>query len=54
VHHQLCGGKYNYSQLFFVVWDRIFGTYMSFLIEDKEGMLQVRAPGLEYRRSNNK
>jgi sphinganine C4-monooxygenase len=54
VHHQLRGGNYNYSQLFFVVWDRIFGTYMPFLIEDKgEGrMLQVRAPGLDYRRSN--
>jgi len=39
VHHQLRGGKYNYSQLFFVVWDRIFGTYMPFLIEDREGML---------------
>ena len=39
VHHQLRGGKYNYSKLFFVVWDKIFGTYMPFLIEDREGML---------------
>jgi len=55
VHHQLRGGNCNYSQLFFVVWDRIFGTYMPFLIEeDKQGMLHVRAPGLDYRRPSNK
>ncbi|CAD6268582.1 unnamed protein product [Miscanthus lutarioriparius] len=53
VHHRLCGGKYNYSRLFFVVWDRMFGTYMPFVIEDRGGgMLQVRAPGLDYRRIN--
>jgi len=53
VHHRLCGGKYNYSQLFFVVWDRMFGTYMPFVIEDRGGgILQVRAPGLDYRRIN--
>ncbi|OEL15221.1 Sphinganine C4-monooxygenase 1 [Dichanthelium oligosanthes] len=50
VHHQLRGGQYNYSQLFFVVWDKIFGTYMPYVIEDRPGgMLQVRAPGLDYR-----
>ncbi|PWZ18430.1 Sphinganine C4-monooxygenase 2 [Zea mays] len=52
VHHQLRGGQYNFSQLFFVVWDRVFGTHMPFVIEDRAGgggMLQVRAPGLDYR-----
>jgi sphinganine C4-monooxygenase len=53
VHRQLHGGKYNYSQLFFMVWDRMFGTYMPFLIEGRGGgMLQVQAPSLDYRRIN--
>ncbi|XP_023542394.1 sphinganine C4-monooxygenase 2-like isoform X1 [Cucurbita pepo subsp. pepo] len=29
-HHQLYGSKYNFSQPFFVMWDRIFGTYMPY------------------------
>ncbi|KAL0336355.1 UNVERIFIED_CONTAM: Sphinganine C4-monooxygenase 1, partial [Sesamum radiatum] len=28
IHHQLYGTKYNYSQPFFVMWDRILGTYL--------------------------
>ncbi|KAM2407193.1 hypothetical protein ACFX1X_026408 [Malus domestica] len=27
IHHSLHGTKHNYSQPFFVFWDRIFGTY---------------------------
>ncbi|PRQ18068.1 putative sphingolipid C4-monooxygenase [Rosa chinensis] len=27
VHHQLSGTKFNFSQPFFVFWDRILGTY---------------------------
>ncbi|KAJ1287992.1 hypothetical protein BS78_02G054000 [Paspalum vaginatum] len=35
VHHQLCGRQHNYSQLFFVMWDRVCGTYMPYVIEDR-------------------
>eukprot|EP00850_Spirogloea_muscicola_P002987 SM000011S19165 [mRNA] locus=s11:1232107:1234001:+ [translate_table: standard] len=28
IHHQLLGTKYNFSQPFFVFWDRLMGTYM--------------------------
>ncbi|WOL20291.1 sphinganine C4-monooxygenase 2 [Canna indica] len=43
VHHQLYGGKYNFSQPFFVVWDRILGTYMPYsLAERKDGGLEAR------------
>ncbi|URD91882.1 Fatty acid hydroxylase superfamily [Musa troglodytarum] len=38
VHHQLYGSKYNFSQPFFVMWDRILGTYMPYSLEKrKEG-----------------
>lgn len=33
IHHQLHGAKYNFSQPFFVVWDRILGTYMPYATE---------------------
>ncbi|PWA36828.1 sphingolipid C4 hydroxylase [Artemisia annua] len=36
VHHQLYGSKYNYSQPFFVVWDKILGTYMPCSIKKRE------------------
>ncbi|KAK1266435.1 Sphinganine C(4)-monooxygenase 2 [Acorus gramineus] len=43
VHHQLYGSKYNFSQPFFVVWDKVFGTYMSYSIEMREeGGFEVR------------
>jgi len=43
VHHQLYGNKYNFSQPFFVVWDKIFGTYMPYsLVKRKEGGLEAR------------
>ncbi|XP_020255419.1 sphinganine C4-monooxygenase 2-like [Asparagus officinalis] len=37
VHHQLYGNKYNFSQPFFVAWDKIMGTYMPFTVEKREG-----------------
>ncbi|KAK7274815.1 hypothetical protein RIF29_15914 [Crotalaria pallida] len=37
IHHQLYGNKYNYSQPFFVMWDRILGTYMPYALEKKVG-----------------
>ncbi|KAI3516428.1 hypothetical protein L1887_15343 [Cichorium endivia] len=43
VHHQLYGTKYNYSQPFFIVWDKIFGTYMPYSLEKREsGGFEVR------------
>lgn len=33
VHHQLYGSKYNFSQPFFVMWDKILGTYMPYSLE---------------------
>ncbi|KAH9680744.1 Very-long-chain aldehyde decarbonylase GL1-9 [Citrus sinensis] len=30
VHHQLQGLKYNYSQPFFSIWDRLLGTHMPY------------------------
>lgn len=36
VHHQLYGTKYNFSQPFFVVWDRILGTHMPYSLEQRE------------------
>ncbi|XVE53246.1 hypothetical protein DITRI_Ditri02bG0188600 [Diplodiscus trichospermus] len=35
VHHQLCGGKYNFSQPFFVMWDKIMGTYMPYSLQKR-------------------
>ncbi|WOK91393.1 sphinganine C4-monooxygenase 2-like [Canna indica] len=32
VHHQLAGNKRNFSQPFFVTWDKIFGTYADFTV----------------------
>ncbi|KAL6635121.1 hypothetical protein ACP70R_027792 [Stipagrostis hirtigluma subsp. patula] len=37
IHHQLYGNKYNFSQPFFVVWDKILGTYMPYSIEHRKG-----------------
>uniref|UniRef100_A0A5B7A8L7 Putative Sphingoid base hydroxylase 2 n=1 Tax=Davidia involucrata TaxID=16924 RepID=A0A5B7A8L7_DAVIN len=36
IHHQLHGNKYNFSQPFFVTWDRILGTYMPYSLEKRE------------------
>ncbi|OMO93166.1 Fatty acid hydroxylase [Corchorus capsularis] len=43
VHHHFYGGKYNFSQPFFVMWDRIMGTHMPYLLEKKaEGGFHAR------------
>ncbi|KAI0506990.1 hypothetical protein KFK09_013108 [Dendrobium nobile] len=43
VHHQLQGAKYNYSQPFFSIWDRVMGTYMPYrLVNREEGGFEVR------------
>ncbi|KAK6230726.1 hypothetical protein QUC31_002244 [Theobroma cacao] len=35
VHHHFHGGKYNFSQPFFTMWDRILGTYVSYSTEKR-------------------
>ena len=43
LHHQLYGGKYNFSQPFFAMWDKILGTYMPYSLEKREeGGFQLR------------
>ncbi|XP_058083762.1 sphinganine C4-monooxygenase 1 [Magnolia sinica] len=37
IHHQLYGNKYNFSQPFFVTWDKILGTYMPYSLEKRTG-----------------
>ncbi|KAG0503838.1 hypothetical protein HPP92_003910 [Vanilla planifolia] len=38
IHHQLYGTKYNFSQSFFVTWDKLLGTHMPYmLVKRKEG-----------------
>ncbi|CAH9079232.1 unnamed protein product [Cuscuta epithymum] len=36
IHHQFYGSKYNFSQPFFVTWDRILGTYMPYKLEQRD------------------
>ncbi|XP_043697741.1 very-long-chain aldehyde decarbonylase GL1-9-like [Telopea speciosissima] len=44
IHHQLQGLKYNYSQPFFPIWDKILGTHMPYnLIRRPEGGFEARA-----------
>ncbi|XP_031101430.1 sphinganine C4-monooxygenase 1-like [Ipomoea triloba] len=43
IHHQLYGSKYNFSQPFFVTWDRILGTYMPYELQPRaDGGLEAR------------
>ncbi|KAM0840268.1 hypothetical protein ACQ4PT_059779 [Festuca glaucescens] len=43
VHHQLGGERRNFSQPFFVVWDRLLGTYAGYTVEERhDGGLQVK------------
>eukprot|EP00252_Welwitschia_mirabilis_P003464 TRINITY_DN13536_c0_g1_i1.p1 TRINITY_DN13536_c0_g1~~TRINITY_DN13536_c0_g1_i1.p1 ORF type:complete len:255 (-),score=21.28 TRINITY_DN13536_c0_g1_i1:193-957(-) len=43
IHHQLYGTKYNFSQPFFVMWDRILGTYMPYKIQNRaDGGFEAR------------
>jgi len=37
IHHQLYGNKFNFSQPFFITWDKIFGTHLPYTIEKREG-----------------
>lgn len=49
IHHQLYGNKYNFSQPFFVMWDRILGTHMPYSLERRaEGGFEAR-PTKEYK-----
>ncbi|KAK9090718.1 hypothetical protein Sjap_023895 [Stephania japonica] len=49
IHHQLYGSKYNFSQPFFNIWDRIFGTYMPYSLEKGEGGGFEARPLKEYK-----
>ncbi|XP_020590320.1 sphinganine C4-monooxygenase 1-like [Phalaenopsis equestris] len=43
IHHQLYGTKYNFSQPFFVTWDKILGTHMPYTLEKRmEGGFEAR------------
>lgn len=43
IHHQLYGSKYNFSQPFFVTWDRILGTYMPYSLQKRgEGGFEAK------------
>ncbi|KAG6785993.1 hypothetical protein POTOM_007584 [Populus tomentosa] len=43
IHHQLPGTKYNYSQPFFSIWDKILGTHMPYtLVKRPEGGFEAR------------
>ncbi|KAH9606823.1 hypothetical protein KSS87_001133 [Heliosperma pusillum] len=49
VHHQLYGSKYNFSQPFFVMWDRILGTYMPYSLVQREGGGFEATPAKEWK-----
>ncbi|XP_077250012.1 sphinganine C4-monooxygenase 1-like [Tasmannia lanceolata] len=43
IHHQLYGNKYNFSQPFFVTWDKILGTHMPYSLEKRiDGGFEAR------------
>ncbi|ERM94367.1 hypothetical protein AMTRI_Chr04g189700 [Amborella trichopoda] len=43
IHHQLQGTKYNYSQPFFAIWDKLLGTHMPYsLVKRPEGGFEAR------------
>lgn len=43
IHHQLYGTKYNFSQPFFVMWDKLLGTYMPYILENRaDGGFEAR------------
>lgn len=47
IHHQFRGNKHNFSQPFFVMWDKIFGTYMPYEVVKRDD-----GNGLEARPAN--
>ncbi|OVA09020.1 Fatty acid hydroxylase [Macleaya cordata] len=49
VHHQLYGTKYNFSQPFFDIWDRILGTHMPYSIEKRAGGGLEARPAKDYK-----
>lgn len=49
VHHQLYGSKYNFSQPFFIVWDRILGTHMPYSLDERAGGGFEARPLKEYK-----
>ncbi|KAI4383549.1 hypothetical protein MLD38_009375 [Melastoma candidum] len=51
VHHQLYGSKYNFSQPFFITWDKILGTYMPYTLEKRAGGGFEARPTKEYKDS---
>lgn len=43
IHHQLQGTKFNYSQPFFPLWDKLLGTYVPYtLVKRAEGGYEAR------------
>ncbi|GLJ50507.1 hypothetical protein SUGI_1076160 [Cryptomeria japonica] len=43
IHHQLHGTKYNYSQPFFIMWDKLLGTHMPYTLEKRaDGGFEAR------------
>ncbi|KAL8487009.1 hypothetical protein ACS0TY_023636 [Phlomoides rotata] len=43
IHHQLQGTKFNYSQPFFSIWDKLLGTYVPYTLEKRpEGGFEAR------------
>eukprot|EP01018_Ginkgo_biloba_P037789 Gb_31807 [translate_table: standard] len=43
IHHQLHGAKYNYSQPFFIMWDKLLGTHMPYTLEKRpDGGFEAR------------
>lgn len=49
VHHQLYGNKYNFSQPFFVVWDKLLGTYMPYSLEKRANRGLETRPMIDYK-----
>lgn len=37
IHHQLQGLKFNYSQPFFPIWDKLLGTHMPYSLVKRDG-----------------
>lgn len=43
IHHQIQGLKYNYSQPFFPIWDKLLGTHMPYrLVKRPEGGFEAK------------